>query len=63
MKTTLANLTMDVSTITVHFGSERVQEWLLVRMPEPPPAGAPPKAPELKREVPPATPIPVKSKP
>ena len=61
--TTLANLTMDVSTVAVHFGKERVQEWLLVRMPEPPPAEAPPKAPEIKREVPPATPIPVKTKP
>lgn len=61
--TSLANLTMDVSTIAVHFGKERVQEWLLVRMPEPPPADAPPKAPELKREVPPATPIPVKTAP
>jgi hypothetical protein len=61
--TSLANLTMDVSTVAVHFGKERVQEWLLVRMPEPPPADAPPKAPELKREVPPVTPIPVKTKP
>jgi hypothetical protein len=59
----LANLTMDVSTVAVHFGKDRVQEWLLVRMPEPPPAGAAPKAPEIKREVPPATPIPVKTKP
>jgi hypothetical protein len=61
--TTLANLTMDVSTVAVHFGSERVQQWLLVRMPEPPAADAPPQAPELKREVPPATPIPVKTQP
>ncbi len=48
-------------TVAVHFGKDRVQEWLLVRMPEPPPAGAPPKALEIKREVPPATPIPVKT--
>jgi hypothetical protein len=59
--TTLANLTMDVSTVAIHFSKDRVQEWLLVRMPEPPPADAPPKAPEIKREVPPATPIPVKT--
>jgi hypothetical protein len=60
---TLANLTQDVSTVAVHFGKDRVQNWLLVRMPEPAPADAPPKAPELKREVPPANPIPVKTTP
>ncbi len=59
----LANLTLDVSTVAVHFGKDRVQEWLLVRMPEPPATGAPPQAPEIKREVPPATPIPVKTRP
>ena len=37
--TTLANLTQDVSTVAIHFGGDRVQTWLLVRMPEPPPAG------------------------
>jgi hypothetical protein len=61
--TTLANLTQDVSTVAIHFGKDRVQEWLLVRMPAPAPADAPPKAPELKREVPPVTPIPVKTAP
>lgn len=61
--TSLANLTMDVSTVAVHFGKERVQNWLLVRMPEPPPADQPAKAPEIKRSVPPATPIPVKTAP
>lgn len=61
--TSLANLTQDVSPVAIHFGKGRVQEWLLVRMPEPPPADAPPKAPELKREVPPATPIPTKTSP
>ncbi|MEO7099531.1 MAG: mu-protocadherin-cell-suface protein [Luteolibacter sp.] len=59
--TSLANLTQDVSTVAVHFGKGRVQNWLLVRMPEPPPAGQPPKAPELNRTVPPVTPIPVKT--
>ncbi len=59
LTTTLANLTTDVSTVAVHFGKDRVQTWLLVRMPEPPTAGQPPKAPEMDRKPPPATPIPV----
>ena len=54
---------MDVSTVAIHFGKDRVQNWLLVRMPEPPPADQPPKSPEIKRSVPPATPIPVKTAP
>lgn len=62
LTSTLANLTQDVSTVAVHFGENKVQNWLLVRMPEPAPANQPPKAPELKREVPPATPIPVSTK-
>lgn len=61
LTTTLANLTQDVSTVAIHFGGDRVQTWLLVRMPEPPPAGAPAKAPELERKPPPVTPIPVKT--
>ena len=61
--TSLANLTQDVSTVAIYFGKDRVQNWLLVRMPEPPPAGQPAKAPELQRVVPPATPIPVAAKP
>ncbi len=61
--TSLANLTLDVSTIAVHFGKDRVQNWLLVRMPEPPPADQPVKAPEINRTVPPANPIPVKTTP
>lgn len=56
---TLGNLTQDVSTVAIHFGKERVQTWLLVRMPPPAPADQPAKAPEIKREMPPATPIPV----
>jgi len=59
--TTLANLTQDVSTVAVHFGKDRVQNWLLVRMPEPAPADQPPKAPEINRTLPPVTPIPVKT--
>ena len=61
--TSLANLTQDVSTVAIYFGKDQVQNWLLVRMPEPPPAGQPPKAPEINRTVPPATPIPVKTTP
>jgi hypothetical protein len=61
--TSLANLTLDVSTVAVHFGKDRVQNWLLVRMPEPPPADQPVKAPEINRTVPPANPIPVKTAP
>jgi hypothetical protein len=57
--TSLANLTQDVSTISIHFGKDRVQNWLLVRMPEPGAADQPVKAPELDRTVPPVTPIPV----
>jgi len=38
-ETTLANLTQDVSPVAVHFGNTRTQTWLLVRMPEPAPAG------------------------
>ena len=57
--TTLANLTQDVSTVAIYFGKDRVQNWLLVRLPEPPPAGQSPKAPEIVRKPPPVTPIPV----
>ena len=63
LTTTLANLTQDVSTVAVHFGDDRVQTWLLVRMPEPPAAGQPAKAPEMTRKPPPVTPIPVKTGP
>jgi hypothetical protein len=61
--TTLANLTQDVSTVAIHFEGDRVQTWLLVRMPEPAPVGEPPKAPEINRKPPPVTPIPVKTGP
>ncbi|MGL4402002.1 MAG: mu-protocadherin-cell-suface protein [Luteolibacter sp.] len=59
LTTTLANLTQDVSTVAIHFDRDRVQTWLLVRMPEPPLADQAPKAPEIARTVPPANPIPV----
>jgi hypothetical protein len=49
--------------VAIHFGKSRVQNWLLVRMPVPGPADKPPKAPELKRTVPPVSQIPVKTAP
>jgi hypothetical protein len=57
--TTLANLTQDASTVAIHFDDERVQTWLLVRMPEPPAAGEAAKPPEINRKPPPVTPIPL----
>jgi len=55
-ETTLGNLTQDVSPIAVHFGNSRTQTWLLVRMPEPAPAGQPQKLPEAPRLPPPLKP-------
>jgi hypothetical protein len=52
-ETTLGNLTQDVSPIAVHFGNSRTQTWLLVRMPEPAPAGQPQKIPEAPKSPPP----------
>jgi hypothetical protein len=52
----LANLTQEVSPLAIHFGNTRTQTWLLVRMPEPAPAGQPQKLPE-----PPKSPPPLKS--
>ena len=52
-ETTLGNLTRDVSTIAVHFGSSRTQTWLLVRIPQPAPAGQPQKLPEAPKSPPP----------
>ncbi len=51
--TSLANLTQDVSPIALHFGTTRTQTWLLVRMPEPAPAGQPQKLPEAPKAPPP----------
>ena len=51
--TSLANLTLDVSPVALHFGNTRTQTWLLVRMPEPPPAGQPQKLPEPPKAPPP----------
>ena len=51
--TSLANLTQDVSPIALHFGSTRTQTWLLIRMPEPAPAGEPQKLPTAPTDPPP----------
>src|SRR6185369_5982282 len=51
--TSLANLTQDVSPLAIHFGKERTQTWLLVRMPEPGAAGKEQKIPEVSHKPPP----------
>jgi hypothetical protein len=51
--TSLANLTQDVSPLAIHFGKTRTQTWLLVRMPEPAPAGQPQKLPAAPQSPPP----------
>jgi hypothetical protein len=51
--TSLGNLTLDVSPLAIHFGTTRTQTWLLVRMPEPAPAGQPQKLPEAPKAPPP----------
>jgi hypothetical protein len=51
--TSLGNLTLDVSPLAIHFGKTRTQTWLLVRMPEPAPAGQPQKLPEAPKAPPP----------
>lgn len=51
--TSLANLTLDVSPVALHFGTSRTQTWLLVRMPEPAPAGQAQKLPEAPKAPPP----------
>ena len=60
--TSLGNLTLDVSPLSIHFGTTRTQTWLLVRMPEPAPAGAPAKLPTIERKPPPLPPAAVPAK-
>ena len=60
--TSLANLTTDVSPLAIHFGTKRTQTWLLVRMPEPAPAGQPQKLPEAPKAPPPLKSSKVKAK-
>ena len=52
-ESSLGNLTQDVSPVLIHFGKERTQTWLLVRMPEPASAGQPQKLPEAPMAPPP----------
>jgi len=52
-ETSLANLTQDVSPIAIHFDATRTQTWLLVRMPQPAPAGQAQKLPEAPKAPPP----------
>jgi hypothetical protein len=52
-ESSLGNLTQDVSPVLIHFGKERIQTWLLVRMPEPASAGQPQKLPEAPKAPPP----------
>jgi hypothetical protein len=52
-ETTLANLTQEVSAVVVHFDTNRTQTWLLVRMPEPAPAGQEQKLPQAPKSPPP----------
>lgn len=51
--TSLANLTLDVSPLAIHFGDTRTQTWMLVRMPEPAPPGQPQKLPTASKTPPP----------
>ena len=60
--TSLANLTLDVSPVSIHFGDTQVQTWLLVRMP-PPADDKATTLPEIARTPPPATRIPVLPEP
>ena len=52
-ETTRANLTEEVSPIAIHFDSTRTQTWLLVRMPEPAPAGQAQRLPVAPKAPPP----------
>lgn len=42
-ETSLGNLTLDVAPIVLHFGKDRTQTWLLVRMPDPAAKSVPPQ--------------------
>lgn len=52
-ETSLANLTLDLSPVAVHFGKRGTQTWLLVRMPEPAQAGQAQSLPEARQSPPP----------
>jgi hypothetical protein len=52
-ETSLANLTQDVSPVVIHFKRTMAQTWLLVRMPQPAPAGQAQKLPTAPKAPPP----------
>jgi hypothetical protein len=52
-ETTLGNLTQDVSPIAIHFQNGQTQTWLMVRMPQPAPAGQEQKLPQAPKSPPP----------
>ena len=52
-ETSLGNLTLDVAPVALHFGKDRTQTWLLVRMPEPGEAGKDQAIPEASKTPPP----------
>ena len=51
-ETSLGTLTLDVSPVAIHFSKTQTQTWLLVRIPEPAPAGEEMKIPEISRKPP-----------
>lgn len=52
-ETSVANLTLDVSPIVIHFDNNQTQTWLMVRMPQPSAAGQPQKLPHASKVPPP----------
>ncbi len=52
-ETSLANLTLEVSPVLIHFDENRSQTWLLVRLPEPASAGQQQKLPTAPKSPPP----------
>jgi hypothetical protein len=52
-ETSLANLTLQVSPVVVHFDQTRTQTWLMVRLPEPAAAGQRQKLPSAPKSPPP----------
>jgi hypothetical protein len=52
-ETSLANLTLQVSPVLIHFNETRTQTWLLVRLPEPASAGQQQKLPTAPKSPPP----------
>ena len=52
-ESTLGNLTLDVAPVSIHFGKDRTQTWLLARMPAPAPAGKERQIPPVSKTPPP----------